>query len=110
MPRTVRDANLETRTARSRLAARGKPYYRAIEPGLHLGYRKPPRGGPGKWLARHYVGGAVYQLEAIGTADDHSDADGRAILDYRQALAKRANGWVSAARSRPASPGAVAGR
>src|SRR5262249_48075336 len=31
-PRT-RDAALETRTARGRLKARGKPYYRAVEPG-----------------------------------------------------------------------------
>ena len=46
MPRTVRDTGLENRTARSRLKARNKPYYRALEPGLHLGYRKP-LAGPG---------------------------------------------------------------
>jgi hypothetical protein len=40
MARTVRDANLEIRTARSRLPTRGKPHYRVLEPGLHLGYRK----------------------------------------------------------------------
>ena len=39
MARTVRDAQLESREARSRLEARGKPHYRLIEPGLHLGYR-----------------------------------------------------------------------
>jgi len=32
MARTVRDANLETRTARSRLPTRGKPHYRILEP------------------------------------------------------------------------------
>jgi hypothetical protein len=49
MARLVHDANLETRTARSRLDARGKPYYRAVQPGLHLGYRKPQQGA-GKWV------------------------------------------------------------
>jgi integrase len=84
--RTVRDANLETRTARGRLKARGKPYYRALEPGHHLGYRKP-LGGAGKWVARHYIGGEAYQVETLATADDYSDADGIAVLNYRQAQA-----------------------
>ena len=84
MPRTVRDTGLENRTARSRLKARNKPYYRALEPGLHLGYRKP-LAGPGRWLARHYIGEQSYELETIGTADDFSDADGVAILNYGQA-------------------------
>jgi hypothetical protein len=85
MPRTVRDASLESRTARSRLKARTKPYYRALEPGtLHLGYRKP-LSGAGRWLARHYVGDQKYELETIGTADDFSDADGVAVLNYGQA-------------------------
>lgn len=87
MPRTVRDANLETRTARGRLKAAGKPYYRSLEHGLHLGYRKPLR-GPGKWIARHYVGDQNYETETIASADDFSDPDGVAILDYRQAQAK----------------------
>ncbi|WP_426608995.1 tyrosine-type recombinase/integrase [Bradyrhizobium sp. McL0616] len=84
MARTVRDANLESRTARSRLKARGKPYFRTLEPGLHLGYRKP-LSGAGKWLARHYVGNAKYEVETIGVADDFSDPDGVAILSFPQA-------------------------
>ncbi|HEY4408040.1 MAG TPA: site-specific integrase, partial [Xanthobacteraceae bacterium] len=79
MARTIRDANLESRTARSRLKARGKPYYRTIEPGLHLGYRKPISGS-GKWVVRHYVGGQAYEVETIAPADDNADADGVAIL------------------------------
>src|SRR5262249_61258193 len=73
-------------TARGRLGGRGKPYYRSLEPGLHLGYRRP-LSGPGKWVARHYIGDQSYQLEVIGTADDFSDADGVRILSYRQAQA-----------------------
>ncbi len=93
MARTIRDASLDNRTARSRLAARGKPHYRAIEEGLHLGYRKPRgrRGSPavaGKWVVRHYVGGQAYEVETIGAADDLSDADGVAILNFKQAQEK----------------------
>jgi integrase len=97
MPRTVRDASLENRTARSRLKARNKPYYRAIEPGLHLGYRKP-LSGAGRWLARHYVGEQRYELETIGVADDYSDADGAAILSYRQAQNKARSQMVERAK------------
>lgn len=83
MARTVRDTSLETRTARSRLKARGKPYYRTLEPGLHLGYRKP-LSDAGKWVARHYIGDQSYEVEVIATADDYSDADGVAILSFQQ--------------------------
>jgi integrase len=84
MARTIRDALLDTRTARSRLKARAKPYWRGLEPGLHIGYRRPATGA-GKWLARHYIGDQKYEVETIAIADDFSDADGVAILDFRQA-------------------------
>ena len=90
MARRIRSTDLETRAARTRLKPQGKPYYRLIEPTAHLGYRKP-RGrkgkpaGPGKWVQRDYIGGA-YMLKTIGTADDFSDADGVAVLDYWQAV------------------------
>jgi integrase len=84
MARTVRDALLDTRTARSRLQARGKPYWRGLEPGLHLGYRRPTTGA-GKWVARHYVGAERYEVETIGVADDFSDPDGVAILSFHHA-------------------------
>jgi integrase len=86
MARTTRDSTLDSRTARGRLKARGKPYWRALEPGLHLGYRRPVSGA-GKWLARHYIGGERYEVEVIAVADDFSDADGVAVLDYYQAQA-----------------------
>jgi integrase len=91
MPRKVRDSNLETRTARSRLPVRHKPYFRLIEPGLHLGYRKLSS-GPGTWLARRYTGEGKYVLENLRTtggvlvlADDFEDADGGRILSFAQA-------------------------
>jgi integrase len=85
MARTVRDAKLETRAARAKLAASGVPYYRALDPGLHLGYRKGQTGG--KWVLRWYAGGGGYKVETIGTADDTADADGVAIISYAQAQA-----------------------
>jgi integrase len=88
MARSVRDASLDTRTARSRLKAAGKPYYRQLEPGLSLGYRKA-LSGPGKWVIRHHLGGkGDYETETFGTADDFSDADGVAVLNFWQAQVK----------------------
>jgi integrase len=91
MPRKVRDSNLETRTARSRLAVRHKPYFRLIEPGLHLGYRKLPS-GPGTWLARRYTGKGRYTASNLRTADgvliladDFEEADGVCIMTFAQA-------------------------
>src|SRR5262249_8517063 len=71
------------------------PDYRAVEPGLHLGYRKPLQGA-GKWVARHYQDGA-YKVEVIAVADDFSDSDGIAFLDYRQALKKARERMVARA-------------
>lgn len=94
MPRKVRDASLETRTARSRLKVRHKPYFRLIEPGLHLGYRKLGS-GPGTWIARRYDGEGGYNTENLRTsdnalvlADDYDDADGTRILNFAQAQQK----------------------
>jgi integrase len=91
MPRKVRDSNLETRTARARLRTRHKPYFRLIEPGLHLGYRKLAS-GPGTWLARHYGGDGRYVTANLRTADgalvladDFEDGDGSRILNFSQA-------------------------
>ena len=87
MAQKVRDPKLETRTARKVLKARGKPYYRSLEQGLHLGYRKL-RGGAGRWVVRHYTGAQAYAVETIANADDLSDANGADVLSYDQAQAK----------------------
>jgi integrase len=86
MARSVKDAVLDSRTARSRLKARRKPYYRQLEPGVHLGFRKPQTGS-GKWLDRWSTGDGGYATETFATADDFSDADGIAILNFGQAVA-----------------------
>src|ERR1700730_19124638 len=83
MARTVRDANLETRTARLRLSIRSEPYWRGLEKGFAVGYRR--RAGGGTWLARRRDETRGYVEHRIGSTDDLQDADGVAIRDYRQA-------------------------
>ena len=85
MARTVRDQNLETRSARGRLKPSPKPYHRTIDLGLHLGYRRGKNGG--RWVVRWYVGEQDYKTETIANADDIADADGVAILSFAQAQA-----------------------
>src|SRR5262245_37129898 len=96
MARKIKDSQLDTREARGRLKARGKPYWRLIERGLHLGYRRL-KGRAGTWCARHYVGEQQYQVEALGIADDLSDADGVAVLDFWQAQQKARKSMASRA-------------
>jgi integrase len=103
MARRTPDAKLESRESRSRLASRGKPHYRLLEPGLHIGYRKPKgrKGRPavaGTWVARHYLGRRSYVVEKIGIADDFSDADGAIILSFAHAQDKARTHMVRRAR------------
>ncbi len=92
MARTVRDTNLETRAARLRLTARRKPYWRLLETGLHLGYRRTKEGG-GSWVARRFVGEGRYLETKIGTADDLQDADGVALRSFKQAQEAAREWW-----------------
>lgn len=98
MARKVRDALIDTREARGKLKARGKPYWRATgDQGLHLGYRKL-KARAGTWWARHYLAGArAYAIESIGVADDLIDADGEKVFDYWQAQAKAREGKAARA-------------
>jgi integrase len=83
MARRVRDKGLESRSARAKLKVSGKPYYKPIGEGLHLGYRKGAT--VGKWVARIYVGDQKYVVETIATADDYEDANGERVLTFWQA-------------------------
>ena len=74
MSKTVRERKLDSPAARAKLKHSGKPYWRAIDTGLHLGYRKGLNGG--KWVLRRYLGKETYHVETIGAADDHSAANG----------------------------------
>lgn len=84
MARRIKDATLDSRAARAKLQPRGEPYYRAVERGVHLGYRRRANAA-GTWLVRAFTGTA-YRADRLGIADDRSDADGVTVLDYWQAV------------------------
>ncbi len=92
MARTVKDADLGSRSARSRLAVRKKPYYRLIMQGLHLGYYRGRRAG--SWSARRFIGEGRYEEKKLGLADDVADPDGAGVLSFAQAQ-ERARSWFS---------------
>lgn len=104
MARTVRDARLDTRTARAKLAARHEPHWRAIDAGMHLGYRRGPR--KAAWIARFLTRKSRYLKKSLGIADDTQDADGVVILSFSEAQEK-ARSWfqtqIRAERGLPAS-------
>src|SRR3954453_8742106 len=83
MARRVRDRAIETRGARRKLKASGKPYWRAIGKGLHVGYRKGKTSGG--WVVRRYLGDQNYSMHTVAEADDILDADGQDVLDFWQA-------------------------
>ena len=44
MPRQTEDQPITTRAARERLAARAEPYWRSLDAGAAIGYRKARKG------------------------------------------------------------------
>ena len=90
MGRLVKDARLDTRESRRKLKASRKPYWRRIEQGRHVGYRKTAEGA--SWIARLYLGDERYAEQRLGAADDNLDADGRDVLSWPDAQ-KKAHDW-----------------
>ena len=87
MPKPGKEANLSTREARSRLGVAGKPYFRALTKGLHLGYRKSHAGSA--WVVRWYLGRGKYcSANLVGRPDDVLEADDVRVLDWVQAQKK----------------------
>jgi integrase len=88
--RVLKDQPLH-RAARIRLPQQHKPFWRSLEPGQALGYRKGPKGG--MWLARLFLGHGRYAEGKLGPADDEPDTHG--ALDLSGATAK-AREWCAA--------------
>ena len=84
MPRRIRSADLETRSARLRLDVRKKPYAVQVGPGIHLLYRRNKR--VGSWVVKAALGKGRYWTDAFAHADDLETANGGTILDYWQAI------------------------
>jgi integrase len=89
---------LEKPAARLRLETRRKPYWRVLESGLHLGYRRTKEGG-GSWVARRFIGEGKYNERVFGVADDLQAADRATILTFSDAQAKARDWWKAAERA-----------
>jgi integrase len=85
MARAVR-AKIEARSNRLRLPGRKEPYWQKLERGLSAGYHRPIKGGDGTWWGRVLLDGR-YRIEALATADDHTEPDGEQVLNWAQAQA-----------------------
>lgn len=79
----LRNSKLDSKAARGKLAARGKPYFFDLGSRLALGYRRGKNARP--WLARIYVGEEKYAFEPIGESDDNLDANGVTVFTFDQA-------------------------
>jgi len=94
MARTIRNAKIDTRSARVKLKERREPYWTVINAGCAVGYRRGKSGGT--WIARHYSPSraTAMKYKALGPADDAMDADGVAALSYAQAQSA-AQAWCA---------------
>jgi hypothetical protein len=94
MPRTISDAPLTTRAARERLPVRHQPYWRRIDAGAAIGYRKGSTGGV--WIVRiaDPTAGGGYRQATLGRADNALKAAGDKVLDFRQAETS-AREWIA---------------
>jgi integrase len=106
MARNTRNAKIDTRSARARLAVRTEPYWTVVARGCAVGYRRGKKAGT--WIARWRAPDGRQHYKAIGPADDTMDPDGASFLSFGQAQAKaRASfeGWAQRAAGDPTEPG-----
>jgi integrase len=104
MAGAVKNAKLDSRTARNRLKRGRQPFWHSLVTGrLHLGYQCWKGDPAGRWLLRRYIGNRRYRIETLGIADDDATADGKNVLNFDQAKAK-ANEKVAAPQSKPLGP------
>ena len=104
MARSAKDAKLSTRTERLRLPPRREPYFRTIQEGRALGYRRI-EGKGGTWTARAYDPATRRrEYRSLGAADDFMDADGVECLTFAQAQ-EAARAWFASLARRRAGQG-----
>src|SRR5438552_2140562 len=84
MARSVRNAKLDTRSARARCEVRREPYWTKLSPGCFVGYRRTA-GGVGTWIARFRDEEGRQHYEALGAADDSVAANGSSVLTFIEA-------------------------
>ncbi len=93
MAKVLTETRIAGRSERKRLPVSNKPYWRGIDPDIHLGYRKGKRGGV--WLVR-WRNGTGYRQKKLGTADDELK---EGTLDFDAAV-REARTVVKAERMR----------
>lgn len=105
MNATVPDSlapDLSSASARQKLAPQAKPYWMALEPGLHIGLYKGAR--TATWYARRFVGDRRYkQVKLGGAALQAKGKAARAGLDFEQA-AQQARRWSATMSEAPPQP------
>jgi hypothetical protein len=72
----IRNATLESATARLTLPIARPAHWVRLAPGIHLGYRRCA--GPGSWSVRNATG----RVKRIALADDYEPAAPPMVLDY----------------------------
>src|SRR6478672_6850586 len=86
MARRTRSTQLETRTARLKLAQRKKPYTARIAPGVRLGYRRNATAGTWSVIAADGRGGNW--MKGFAAADDFEESNGTTVLTFWEAQDK----------------------
>jgi integrase len=86
MARTVRNAKIDSRSARLKLAQRAEPYWTVISEGCALGYRRGSKGG--SWVGRYRDDSGKQHYQTLGATDDARDADGLTVFSFAEAQVK----------------------
>ena len=86
MAKAIKNAKLDSRSARRPLKENKNPYWVRLDRDAYLGYRKGSKGG--YWIARLRTQGHKFKFQSLGVADDLQDADGIGVFDYFQAQTK----------------------
>jgi integrase len=85
MARSVRNPKLDTRSARTKACEiRREPHWARVDAGAFIGYRRLASGN-GTWIARLRSDDGRQHYQALGSADDVTDADGDKVFTFGQA-------------------------
>jgi integrase len=85
LARAIKEARIESPTARAKLKRGRQPHLRTLVAGrAALGYVRKQGPAAGRWILRRLVDGK-YQVTPLGIADDILDADGGHVLSFQQA-------------------------
>jgi hypothetical protein len=82
MARRIQSSRLATRSARLKLAPKGKPYWERINEGLSIGYRRNATGS-GSWSMRAADGRGSSWIKVIAPADDYENTPGALTFGKR---------------------------